>query len=143
MCINLLEAAAAWPIVRHYTAVAALLHLCSQVELMVARFTNLRPFPPLGWQRGLVGMVLGAVPHALEGLLGFLIDVADGDEHYRKQYRQRFRERHPGGVVILDNMALLASLQALQRAWYTVLACAVLIRLFANDQETLSAASSL
>ena len=67
-----------------------------QVELMVARWTNWPPIPPFAWQRGLVGMLLGALPHAFEGLLGFLIDYADGDGYYSNRRMQRFQQRHPG-----------------------------------------------
>jgi hypothetical protein len=108
----------------HYVVIALLLHsmhgthMCAQVELMVARFTNLRPFPPLGWQRGLIGMLLGAVPHAFEGLLGFLIDVADGDEYYRAQHMQRFRERHPGECVAVPAAAQQGPMLRHHRARY-------------------------
>lgn len=67
-----------------------------QVELMVARWTNWPPIPPFGWQRGLAGMLLGALPHAFEGLLGYLIDYADGDGYYSSRRMQRFQQRHPG-----------------------------------------------
>jgi hypothetical protein len=82
---------------------------------MVARFTNLSPFPPLGWQRGLIGIVLGAAPHAFEGLLGFLIDVADGDAHYRSKYVQRFKERHQGGFNCCNSCSSCASLAPLMQ----------------------------
>jgi hypothetical protein len=66
-----------------------------QVELMVARFTNLAPGPPLMWQRGLIGMALGAVPCAFEGLLGFLFDAADGSDYYARKRSKLFWQRHP------------------------------------------------
>jgi hypothetical protein len=67
-----------------------------QIEMMVARWTNWPPIPPFAWQRGLVGMLLGAVPHAFEGLLGYLIDYAEADNYYSQQRSARFNKRHPG-----------------------------------------------
>jgi hypothetical protein len=58
---------------------------CLQIELMVCRFTNLPPIPPWGWQRSLVGFLLGAWPHAREGLLGRLFDWAEGGNYYARK----------------------------------------------------------
>lgn len=77
------------------------LYVVLQIEMMVARWTNWPPIPPLGWQRGLAGMALGAVPHAFEGLLGFLFDLADGDNHYTNKFMTRFEERHPGTLCTM------------------------------------------
>jgi hypothetical protein len=83
---------------------------------MVARWTNWPPIPPFAWQRGLAGMLLGAVPHAFEGLLGYLIDYADGDNFYSRQRSARFNKRHPGELP--QCQGLLGHWPLIQASWY-------------------------
>lgn len=67
----------------------------AQVELLTARLTNLPPLlaSPL---RTAVGVALGALPHALEGVLGYVFDAADGADYYAREREAAFDARHPG-----------------------------------------------
>lgn len=67
----------------------------SQVELLVGRLTNVPAFLPFTWQRSINGILMGAVPHALENALGFVFDFADGGDYYARKRHELFRSRHP------------------------------------------------
>lgn len=75
---------------------AALLPTAAQVELLMGRLTNVPAFLPFAWQRSLNGVLMGAVPHALEDALGFVFDAADGGDYYARKRNELFRQRHPG-----------------------------------------------
>lgn len=66
-----------------------------QVELLMGRLTNVPAFLPFAWQRSLNGVLMGAIPHALENALGFLFDAADGSDYYARKRNELFRQRHP------------------------------------------------
>ena len=63
----------------------------------MGRLTNVPAFLPFAWQRSLNGVLMGAVPHALEDALGFVFDAADGGDYYARKRNELFRQRHPGG----------------------------------------------
>eukprot|EP00775_Hariotina_reticulata_P010838 gene10838-10994_t len=65
-----------------------------QVELFTGRITNLPPFAPL-LVRVLAGILMGAVPHAFEEVLGFAFDFADGSSYYAQKRNETFKRRHP------------------------------------------------
>lgn len=61
----------------------------------MGRLTNVPAFLPFAWQRSLNGVMMGAVPHALENALGFAFDFADGGDYYSRKRNDLFRQRHP------------------------------------------------
>lgn len=61
----------------------------------MGRLTNVPAFLPFAWQRTLNGMMMGAVPHALENALGFVFDIADGGDYYARKRNDLFNQRHP------------------------------------------------
>jgi hypothetical protein len=71
-----------------------------QVELLMGRLTNVPAFLPFAWQRTLNGMLMGAVPHALENALGFVFDFADGGDYYARKRNELFNRRHPSACRI-------------------------------------------
>lgn len=97
-----------------------------QVELMVSRFHNLAPIPPLAWQRGLVGVLAGALPHALEGALGYVFDAADGGDYYARKRNELFKQRHPGELSMGQGVGLIRGY---------VVGCAEGLTLVADEQE--------
>ncbi|WIA10200.1 hypothetical protein OEZ85_010403 [Tetradesmus obliquus] len=66
-----------------------------KVELFTGRLTNFPPFLPLPL-RTAAGIAMGALPHAIEPLLGYAFDVADGGHYYAAKRDAAFDARHPG-----------------------------------------------
>jgi hypothetical protein len=67
----------------------------------MGRLTNVPAFLPFAWQRSLNGVLMGAVPHALENVLGFAFDFADGGDYYARKRNELFRQRHPSKLFAL------------------------------------------
>jgi hypothetical protein len=86
-----------------------------QVELLMGRLTNWPAFPPFAWQRSFNGVVMGAIPHALENGLGFFFDAADGSDYYARKRSELFRQRHPSEYrdVVWANWLSLTGWQCL------------------------------
>jgi hypothetical protein len=76
----------------------------------MGRLTNVPAFLPFAWQRSLNGVLMGAIPHALENALGFVFDVADGSDYYARKRSELFGQRHPsksGAVIAFCNQTSL------------------------------------
>ena len=64
------------------------------VEFFTGRLTNFPPFVPLLF-RNVNGILMGALPHALENVLGVGFDFIEGGDYYKKKRDTTFRSRHP------------------------------------------------
>lgn len=65
----------------------------------MGRLTNVPAFLPFAWQRSLNGVLMGAVPHALDNALGFAFDFFDGGDYYARKRNELFRQRHPSELL--------------------------------------------
>jgi hypothetical protein len=81
----------------HAAAAAAAAAAVPQVELFTGRLTNFPPFLPLPL-RNAAGIAMGALPHALESVLGYGFDLADGGHYYAAKRDAAFNARHPGAA---------------------------------------------
>jgi hypothetical protein len=64
------------------------------VEFFTGRLTNFPPFVPL-FLRNVNGILMGALPHAFENVLGFGFDLIEGGNYYQKKRDAAFQSRHP------------------------------------------------
>jgi hypothetical protein len=64
------------------------------VELFIGRLTNWPPFA-ITPVRSLNGILMGALPHAFENVLGYAFDFMDGGDYYARKRNAAFKARHP------------------------------------------------
>lgn len=61
--------------------------------MVIGRITNLPALFPR-FIRQYFGLLFGAIPHNLEGVWGYLVDLT-GDDYYKRKREARFAKRHP------------------------------------------------